>query len=99
MRKVFRSSINVKLLLGCYLALPAVFLLIPRHWIREGSTICLYRNLLSHECWGCGMTRALHALVHLDFAAAWEYNRMVVIVAPLLLYLYVDELLKLKKRL
>lgn len=99
MRKVFRSSTSVKILLGCYLALPIVFLLIPRHWIEHGPTLCLYRNLLGRECWGCGMTRALHAVAHLDFTAAWGYNRMVVIVAPLLLYLYVGELLKLKKRL
>ena len=37
------------------------------------------------------MTRALFSLLHLDFTAAWNYNRLVVIVAPLLLYLYVKE--------
>ena len=43
---------------------------------------------------GCGMTRALFSLLHLDFTAAWNYNRLVIIVAPLLLYLYVKEVAK-----
>lgn len=33
-------------------------------------------------------------LLHLDFTAVWNYNRLVVIVAPLLLYLYLKEVTK-----
>ena len=28
-------------------------------------------------CFGCGMTRAVISLVHLDFAMAWQYHPMV----------------------
>jgi len=40
------------------------------------------------------MTRALFSLLHGDLAAAWEYNRLAVIVAPLLLCLYIKEVKK-----
>lgn len=40
------------------------------------------------------MTRAFFSLLHGDFAAAWDYNHWVVIVAPLLLWLYIEALKK-----
>lgn len=40
------------------------------------------------------MTRAFFSLLHGDFAAAWDYNHRVVIVAPLLLWLYIETLKK-----
>jgi hypothetical protein len=41
------------------------------------------------------MTRALTSLAYLDFQAAWEYNRFVVVVAPLLLYIWVKWIMRL----
>ncbi|MBC7448560.1 MAG: DUF2752 domain-containing protein [Hymenobacteraceae bacterium] len=67
------------------LGLPADF------FDHHGPTLCLSRLLLDTECPGCGMTRAsMHAL-HLDFATAWHYNRLVVIVLPLLAWLWGRE--------
>lgn len=65
---------------------------IPRHWIYEGHSICLFRNLFGIECWGCGMTRALFSVLDLHFMAAWNYNRAVVIVVPMLIILWGREL-------
>lgn len=62
--------------------------------ILHGRSVCLFRNLFGTECYGCGMTRALFSLLHLDFAGAWHYHRMVFIVAPLLCYLYIKEIKK-----
>ena len=76
--------------------LPAVVYLVPREWLfDEGHTLCLFRNVTGQECWGCGMTRALASLAYLDFQAAWEYNRFVVVVAPLLLYIWVKWIMRL----
>lgn len=35
---------------------------------------CLFRALTGFYCPGCGMTRALHALLHLDIATAFRMN-------------------------
>jgi hypothetical protein len=76
--------------------LPAFVYLVPREWLfDEGHTLCLFRNVTGQECWGCGMTRALTSLAYLDFQAAWEYNRFVVVVAPLLLYIWVKWIMRL----
>ena len=76
--------------------LPAFLYLIPREWLfDEGHTLCLFHNLTGQECWGCGMTRALASVAYLDFEAAWGYNRAVVVVAPLLLYIWRKWILRL----
>ncbi len=94
MAKASSSSTNAKIRLACYAALPVVLYLIPLRWVLQGHPLCLFRNLLGRPCWGCGMTRALFSLLHGDFAAAWEYNRMAVFAAPLLFCLYIQEVKK-----
>lgn len=94
MLKVKSSSTNAKFRLFGLFALPAAMYCIPSDWIMHGHTACLFHNLFGRDCYGCGMTRALFALLHFDPAAAWEYNRLAVIVAPLIGYLYLKELVK-----
>ncbi|WP_304582239.1 DUF2752 domain-containing protein [uncultured Alistipes sp.] len=67
---------------------------LPTEGIMHGRSLCLFRNLFDRPCYGCGMTRALFSLLHGDAAAAWDYNRLAFVVAPLLLYLYIKELKK-----
>ena len=43
---------------------------------------CLFRLLTGLYCPGCGMTRALHALLHAS--AAWAMNPMIVLMLALL---------------
>ena len=75
---------------------PLSVYVVPRGWLfDEGHTICLWQNITGRECWGCGMTRALASLCYLDFTAAWEYHKAVVIVAPLLAWLWVKWLVRL----
>ncbi len=38
---------------------------------------CVFKKYLHIICPGCGMTRAVKALVHLDFASAFFYHPMV----------------------
>ncbi len=45
---------------------------------------CLITLGTGRACWGCGITRALVAAVHFDFAGAWRANPRVVVVLPLL---------------
>lgn len=45
---------------------------------------CVFRILTGLYCPGCGMTRALHALLHADAATAWAMNPMIVLMLALL---------------
>lgn len=38
------------------------------------GVLCVVRRFTGYSCPGCGMTRALGAMLRLDFRAAWEYN-------------------------
>ena len=53
------------------------------------KNFCLIKLLTGHECWGCGLTRAFAALSHFQFVQAYEYNHLIVIIAPILLIIWV----------
>ncbi|WP_045726693.1 DUF2752 domain-containing protein [Xanthomonas sp. GPE 39] len=44
---------------------------------------CPFHRLTGLYCPGCGSTRCLHALVHLDLAHAWASNPLLVVALPL----------------
>ena len=52
------------------------------------GTVCLFRNIFDTDCPGCGMTRALHHAIRLEFSSAFELNSFIAIVFPLLTYLW-----------
>lgn len=60
----------------------------------NGISICLWKNIFHTDCWGCGITRAFNALCHLDFYGAWNYNSKIYIIAPILFYVWVNEIIK-----
>lgn len=45
---------------------------------------CAFHAITGLHCPGCGLTRALHALVHGDIARAWAMNPLAMIALPLL---------------
>ncbi len=52
---------------------------------------CPFLMLTGWQCPGCGSQRAIHSLLHLDIAAAWRYNALLVLSIPYLLLLVVAE--------
>lgn len=50
---------------------------------------CIIKWLTSHECIGCGLTRAFAALGRFDFQTAYNYNKNIVFYAPLLLIIWI----------
>lgn len=66
-------------------------LVLPAGFFDHGRAICLSQLLLQRSCPGCGMTRACMHALHFDWAAAWHYNRLVVVVLPLLAWLWGKE--------
>ncbi len=65
-----------------------VAVLLPVDLLDEGPTVCPIRLLGGTWCWGCGITRACWRVLHGDLAGALAHNRLVVVVFPLLAFLY-----------
>ncbi|MFM6935572.1 MAG: DUF2752 domain-containing protein [Flavobacteriales bacterium] len=66
--------------------------LLPASFFDHGQSICLSVLLFNKECLGCGMTRAIQHLIHVDFESAWKFNKLVVLVAPILCFLWIKWL-------
>jgi len=57
---------------------------IPDSFFSHSPTLCIHRQLFGFNCPGCGMTRALHALLHFKFTTAFHFNFAVFSLFPLL---------------
>jgi hypothetical protein len=87
----------LKIYLGGLILAPIVLLILPADFFDNGQSVCLSVLLLDMKCYGCGITRAVQHLIHFDFATAWHYNKLVVVVVPLLLIVWVQELTRVKR--
>ena len=81
------------------LILPVLLFFIPVDWLNKQHSICLFKNLTGHECYGCGITRAVVSTVHLHFETAFHYNKLIIIVFPLLVYVWIKTVYKYFKEL
>jgi Protein of unknown function (DUF2752) len=77
--------------LAFYILFPIVFFLIPTSWLEKHPPICLYSAVFGVRCPGCGMSRAMSCAVHGNLKKALHYNKLVVIVLPLLAYEWWQE--------
>jgi hypothetical protein len=68
---------------------------LPADALDNGPTICLSKLLLKMDCPGCGMTRAVMHAIHFDFNGAWGFNKLVIIVLPIIIYLFCKEVIRL----
>ena len=76
------------------LVIPVLLLLLPSSFFDSGKSVCLSVSMFDKECYACGMTRAIQHLLHLDFVIAYQFNKLSVIVFPLLIISYFKELKK-----
>ncbi len=53
---------------------------------------CVFRKATGFECPGCGMTRASHAALNGDLAAAFAFNPLGMVLLPLALLAFALEL-------
>lgn len=90
-RAMFRNIIlSPRLHLALLLLIPVAMILLPVEWIDgPGVPVCIFRNLTGYECWGCGLTRAMVSVMHLELHRAWEFNPLIVVVFPLALWYWV----------
>jgi hypothetical protein len=87
-------------MLVVYILVPISIFLLPMNFFDSDTTVvCLSRLLLDMECWGCGLTRSVMHALHGDFSGAWGYNKLIVVVLPLLIAVWAKNLWKILKRL
>ena len=77
-----------------YVFIPLALFAVPLSTFESLPSVCLYKNIFGRECPGCGMTRAALYLIHLRFADAFAFNRMIIIVFPLILFFFLKNLIK-----
>jgi hypothetical protein len=86
--------------LALYLLTPLIVICLPLRVVETGPSLCLVKHIIGRPCPGCGMTRAAFAAAHGQFQLAWHYNHMVVIVLPLLGWVWlrniIDEFRKIR---
>ena len=80
--------------LGFLFVFPMVLLVLPSNFFDNGKSVCLSQLLADKECFGCGMTRAIMHLIHLEFEEAFAYNMLSFIVLPLLGLLWIQWFIK-----
>lgn len=49
---------------------------------------CIFYELTSFLCPGCGITRMCVSIIRLDFASAFGYNKFVFVTLPVLVYIF-----------
>ncbi|MGH9929780.1 MAG: DUF2752 domain-containing protein [Pyrinomonadaceae bacterium] len=74
------------LLIWLSIALGATYLFIFEPGRTGFFPACPFRMVTGFACPGCGSTRGLHRLLHGDLIAAFEFNPLMVLSLPFLLY-------------
>jgi hypothetical protein len=72
---------------------PFLLYLVPLYWLNKQHSICLIKNIFGVECYGCGIARAIISAIQFNFVSAYEYNHLIIIVLPILIYLWVKMII------
>ena len=84
-KRFFNHNIFKIIIITILLSGPLILFILPADYFDQGKSACLSVVFFDLECYGCGMTRATMHLIHLEFFKAFEYNKLVILVFPLLL--------------
>lgn len=71
---------------------PVSLLLLPSDYFDQGESICISKLISKSDCPGCGMTRAIQHSLHFDFDRACAYNKLVVVILPLLIIVWFRQI-------
>jgi hypothetical protein len=88
-------KLNRLVRLAGLLLLPAILYLLPLEWLKDQHSVCLFKLLTGHECYGCGITRAILSAIHFRFTDALHYNKLFLVVLPLLIFIWTKKVVNL----
>lgn len=91
---MYKFKIVKVIILMVLLVIPIALLILPSDFFDNGESICPSKRFLDIECLGCGLTRAVMHLIHLDFSTAWAFNKMSYVVVPLGIFYWGKNLKK-----
>jgi hypothetical protein len=89
----FKKTLQIGKLCALFV-LPFLLSLSSLDRLEGKHSLCLFKNLFGIECYGCGITKAVIASIQLDFVRAFNYNKLIVLVMPLMIYLWGKEVIK-----
>jgi hypothetical protein len=69
-----------------------VLALIQPEQLDDLPGLCVWKRLTGRPCFGCGTTHAVSALMHGDLSAAARYNRIIFIVVPVGIWIWLAQL-------
>ncbi|MBK7763884.1 MAG: DUF2752 domain-containing protein [Bacteroidetes bacterium] len=58
---------------------------------------CVFKQITTFECAGCGSARAVYALLHADLKQAADYNLLLVILIPMGMFVFLNNAFSLTK--
>lgn len=71
-----------------YLLIPVIFFLLPVTYFDQGVSLCISKMFFGFDCYACGMTRAIMRWIHFEPYEALLFNKLSLVVFPLLVYLW-----------
>lgn len=80
---LLKNKVSIQKLLFVCAAL-FLFYHIPKTYLESSPPICIYKNIFHKDCIGCGTTRAVWSVLHLEINDAIAYNKLIVISFPLM---------------
>lgn len=89
-----RKKLISYLKLSGLISIPIVLWILPADFFDHGPPMCLSQILLHKSCPGCGLTRAVQHSMHLGFTDAWDFNKLIILIFPALIYFWAKEILK-----
>lgn len=89
----YKSYFNGFILIGL-VVLPLILFFVDVDSVENNQSLCLSVVFFNQECHGCGMGRALFNLLHFNVLEAYHFNALSFIVFPLLVFVWIKELLK-----
>ena len=92
--------IRNKLKLILFLIIPILFWFIDYKSTDNDFSFCLVKNIWGINCYGCGLSRGISALLHLKFEEALKLNKVNLFSIPIIFLIYAKnffQLLQIKK--
>lgn len=85
-RQLRKYWLTVKI--GMYIIIPIFLLILPADYFDKGPSISLFEIFGVKDYYSKGITKSVMHLIHLNFEESWEYNKLGVLVLPLLSWVW-----------